>query len=201
MIARLTGTIDELKPTEIILNAGGVGYLLQIPLSTFEEISALKKVTLQVYTLHREDQFRLFGFYTEKEKELFSILLGISGIGPAMALSLLSGITVNGLIEAVQSENTTTLVKIPGIGKSKAEKLIFEMKRKIKKLEKFSLATPDSSGGSEPLARIRGEAVEALCSLGFDEKKSTHIVDAIRKENPDASLEALIKESLKQFSS
>lgn len=200
MIARLTGIIDELKPTEIILDVRGVGYFLQIPLSTFEEISGSEKVTLQVYTLHREDQFRLFGFHTEKEKELFSILLGISGIGPAMALSLLSGITVDGLIEAVQSENTTALVKIPGIGKSKAEKLIFEMKRKIKKLEKFSLAAMDSPGGSEPFTRIRGEAVEALCSLGFDEKKSTQIVDTIRKENPDASLELLIRESLKQFS-
>ncbi len=200
MIARLNGTIDELRPTEIILDVKGVGYFLQIPLSTFEEIAGRKEVVLQVYTLHKEDQLKLFGFHTERERELFSILLGISGIGPSMALSLLSGITVDGLIDAVQREDTSQLVKIPGIGKSKAEKLIFEMHRKLKKLEKF--ATTDANGDAvSPAAHIRGESVEALISLGFDEGKSSKLVDTIRKENPDASLEHVIKEALKRFSS
>jgi len=200
MIARLKGTIDELKPTEIILDVSGVGYFLQIPLSTFEEIAGKQETTLQVYTLHREDQFKLFGFYTERERELFAILLGISGIGPSMALSLLSGITVDELIDAVQREDTSRLVKVPGIGKSKAEKLIFEMHRKLKKLEKFVTEEGDAAPGSEAVAHIRGESVEALVSLGFDEAKSSKLVDTIRKENPDASLEGVIKEALKRFS-
>ena len=200
MIARLKGTIDELKPTEMILDVSGVGYFLQIPLSTFEEIAEKKEVTLQVYTLHREDQFKLFGFHSERERELFAILLGISGIGPSMALSLLSGITADELIDAVQREDTSRLVKVPGIGKSKAEKLIFEMRRKLKKLEKFATAEGDSAPGSGQVTYIRGEAIEALVSLGFDEAKSSRLVDTIRKEEPDATLENLIKEALKRFS-
>jgi len=194
MIAKLKGTIDELKPTELILDVNGVGYHLQIPFTTYEAIQDKKNITLFVYTLHKEDQFRLFGFHGHREKDLFSILLNISGIGPSMALSLLSGISIEMLVESVQTENTGLLVKIPGIGKSKAEKLIFELKRKLKKLEEFSGPYEGKQDSS------RNDAVEALVSLGFDEKKSTQIVDEIRKGDADASLEIIIKEALKVFS-
>ena len=197
MIAKLRGTIDTIKATEIILDVQGVGYLLQIPLSTYESIQGEKEISLHVYTLHKEDQLRLFGFSTAKERELFSMLLQTSGIGPAMALSLLSGITVEGLVDAVQNENSALLVKIPGIGKSKAEKLIFELKRKLTKLELFA-----SAGGGSPAAGapVTGEAVEALASLGFDATKAAKAVDTIRKEKPEAPLEEVIKEALKLFS-
>jgi holliday junction DNA helicase RuvA len=193
MIAKIKGKIDDLKPTEVVIDVQGVGYGLSIPLSTYEKIQNGGIATLYVYTHHREDQFRLFGFYTEEERNLFSILLNISGIGPAMALSILSGISISLLVEAVQSENTAILTRIPGIGNAKAEKLIFELKRKIKKLKSFAGPTGEKR-------THKNDAIEALVSLGFDEAKSGRVVEEIIKNNPDATVESIIKDALKHLS-
>jgi holliday junction DNA helicase RuvA len=193
MITKLKGKIDELKPTELVLDVQGVGYGLSIPLSTYEKIQEAAETTLYVYTHHREDQLKLFGFSTENERKLFTILLDVSGIGPSMALSILSGISTSRLIEAVQNENHDLLTKIPGIGKTKAEKLIFELKRKQKKLDALS-------GPAGETRTHKNDAIEALATLGFDEAKSTKIVDELQKCKPDASIENLIKEALKILS-
>ncbi|HOD15222.1 MAG TPA: Holliday junction branch migration protein RuvA [Spirochaetota bacterium] len=193
MISKLRGAIDELKPTEVIIDVSGVGYGLSIPLSTYEKIQQLKELSLYVYTHHKEDQLRLFGFFTEVERNLFTILLDISGIGPSMALSILSGISIQLFVEAVETENTGLLMKIPGIGKAKADKLIFELKRKLKKLRSFS-------GPVNERHVYKTDAVEALVSLGFDEIKSARAVDEASKCSPDASIEQLIKDSLKLLS-
>jgi len=193
MIAKITGKIDEIKPTDLVLDVNGVGYGLRIPLSTYEKIVSRESATLYVYTLHKEDQFKLFGFYSEQEKELFTILINISGIGPSVALSILSGISAERLIQSVRDENTGLLVKIPGIGKAKAEKLVFELKRKLKKISTLP------AGGSEGPS-IKQDAVEALMSLGFDENRAAGAVESVIKENPEASIEHVVKESLKQIS-
>lgn len=193
MIAKIRGIIDELKPTEVILDVQGVGYGMTIPLSTYEKIQSLTETALFVYTLHREDQFKLFGFYTENERSLFVMLLNISGIGPAMAISILSGITISRLIEAVQSDNISLLTKIPGIGNTKAEKLVFELKRKLKKLNTLA--------GPQDIAQTyRNDAIEALVTLGFDDAKSSRVVEELLKQNPADSIEAIIKEALKLLS-
>ncbi len=194
MIAKLKGKIDELKPTEMILDVNGVGYHLLIPLTTYENIQNQEDALLYVYTLHKEDQLKLFGFTSENEKQLFQTLLNISGIGPAMALSILSGIKIEMLLEAVRSENFSLLTKIPGVGKSKAEKLVFELKRKMKNLEAYS-----TSSSEKPSAR--NEAVEALMSLGFDESKSSKAVDEIIEKFPEIPLENIVKNALKNLSS
>lgn len=193
MIAKISGIIDDLKPTEIILNVNGIGYGLSIPLTTYEKIQSCGEISLHVYTLHREDQLRLFGFFTEEEKKLFSLLLDISGIGPSMALSILSGISIGMLIDAVQNDHADLLTKIPGIGKTKAEKLIFELKRKQKKLSQFT-------GAVKEKRTVNNDAVEALVSLGFDEGKSVRIVEEIIKNNSDAPIELIIKEALRFLS-
>jgi holliday junction DNA helicase RuvA len=193
MIAKIRGKIDELKPTEVILDANGVGYGLTIPISTYEKIQTLSETILYVYTHHKEDQLKLFGFFTENERDLFSILLNISGIGPAMAISILSGISISRLVDAVQSENTALLTKIPGIGNAKAEKLIFDLKRKLKKLISLSGQT------SEPRTQ-KSDAIEALVTLGFDDARSAKIVEDLVKKNPDSSIETIIKEALKLLS-
>ena len=195
MISKIKGIINELKPTEVIIDVHGVGYGLSIPLSTYEKIQAGQEAALYVYTLHREDQLRLFGFYTEEEKNIFTILLNVSGIGPAMAISILSGITIARLVEAVQTENAALLTKIPGIGKAKAEKLIFELKRKINKLSQYGGKT-----GEGYATETRNDATEALISLGFDDHKSARIVEEIIKNNPEGSLEFIIKEALRLLS-
>lgn len=194
MISKIRGIIDELKPTEVVIDVSGVGYGLSIPLSTYEKIHQLRETTLYVYTHHREDQFRLFGFYTEAERDLFCILLDISGIGPAMALSILSGITISLLVDAIETENAGLLTKIPGIGKAKADKLIFELKRKIKKLRVFS-------GPADDRHSYKSDVIEALVSLGFDEIKAARAAEEALKCTPGASIEQLIKDSLKLLSS
>lgn len=193
MISKIKGKIDQLKPTEVVLDVHGVGYGLSIPLTTYEKIQSGGEAALFVHTHHREDQLKLFGFYTEDERDLFAILLNISGIGPAMALSILSGISIGRLVEAVQTENAALLTKIPGIGKAKAEKLIFDLKRKIKKLAQYA-------GEPGETRTHKNDAVEALVTLGFDDAKSSRIVDEIIKDNPSASIEAIIKDALKLLS-
>ena len=182
-----------MKPTEVVLDVQGVGYGLTIPLSTYEKIQSVGETSLYVYTHHREDQLRLFGFFTEEERGVFLMLLNISGIGPAMAISILSGISIHLLVEAVQLENPGLLTKIPGIGKTKAEKLIFELKRKLKKLTSYTGEV------GEPHT-FKNDAIEALVTLGFDDAKSAHVVDEIVRNNPSASIESIIKDALKLLS-
>ena len=194
MISKIKGTIDELKPTEVILDVQGVGYGLTIPLSTYEKIQASSEVALHVYTHHKEDNLKLFGFYTEEEKNIFIILLNVSGIGPAMAISILSGITIGRLIEAVKTENPALLTKIPGIGKAKAEKLIFELRRRQKKLAQYAGKAEEQYANT-----MSNDAVEALVNLGFDESRSSRVVEDIIKNNPACTIEYIIKESLKSL--
>jgi len=190
MISKLTGTIEDLKPTSLILDVNGVGYGLTIPISTFDKIQNSDKSSLYVQTIHKEDQFRLFGFATQKEKSLFNILLSVNGIGPSMAISILSSLTAEKIAEAVKSGSSHLLLKVPGIGKSKAEKLVFELKRKISALEEIA-------GPAEETLSPAKDAVDALVALGFDESKAAKCVNEIIKEKKDSGVEEIIKESLK----
>jgi len=194
MIAKLRGIIDEIKPTEMILDVHGTGYHLHIPLSTYEIFRSEKsEISLYVHTYHKEDQFKLYGFHNESSKNLFSILINISGIGPSIAMSILSGITIERLVESVKTGNTLYLVKIPGIGKAKAEKLVFELKRKIDKLGKFTEAV---TGAASDI----NDAVDALVTLGFDEAKSRRAIDEISRDHGRKDIEFLIKEALRVMS-
>lgn len=193
MIGKLKGNIDDLKPTEMILDVNGVGFELTIPFSTYEKIQGEKSVTLLVHTIHKEDQFRLFGFYTKIEKDIFKSLINVSGIGPAMAISVLSGITPERLIEAIKSQNPVLLTKIPGIGKTKAEKLVFELKRKLPLLERIAGPVSDTPSKTN-------DAVEALVALGFDESRSVKCVNEITAAKGDIGIEEIIKEALKLIS-
>jgi Holliday junction DNA helicase RuvA len=194
MIARLKGKPVELKPTELVVDIHGVGYHLHIPVSTYEKIKNREEVELYVHTYLREDSLKLFGFASLEEKQMFLVLLGISGIGPAIALTILSGLSIPGIIAAVREQNPARLLKIPGIGKSKAEKILFELRRKMKKIESLAEGEGEEAG-------IRNDAVEALVSLGFDDKKASEVVDAILADNPSIGIQELVRSALKIFSS
>jgi holliday junction DNA helicase RuvA len=188
MIGRLRGRLLRIKPNEVTIDIHGIGFLVSVPFSTYSSIAHLEEADLFIHTHVREDQIRLFGFSSEQEKDLFEILIQISGIGPSIALSILSGIDPERLYDAVFSGNSASLVKIPGIGKSKAEKLIFELKRIF-----------DRHGISErrsPLGTTTNDAIDALISLGFSESVASQTVDKAYRENPDASLESLVKKAL-----
>ena len=193
MIGKLKGEIDSIKPSELLIDVNGVGYVVSIPFSTFSVLAQKTTASLYIHTHVREDQIRLFGFSTEAEKKLFETLIQISGIGPAVALSVLSGVEPDRLYEAVQNNNPSVLTSIPGIGKSKAEKLVFELKRKFKK--------PMIPGEENSGASLRSDAIEALVSLGFDEKSSMSAIDNLQKDNPSLKLEDLIKGALQGLSS
>lgn len=190
MIAKLRGIVDEIQPTQLVLDVSGVGYDLTIPFSTYEKIQSASEVSLHVYTMHKEDQFRLFAFFTRVEKDLFVALINVSGIGPAMAISLLSGMAPDRLIDSIKNNNLHALTRIPGIGKTKAEKLVFELKRKLPRLE--LIAGPASEADSSS-----SDAVQALVSLGFNEAESSRCVAELVSQKPGISIEEIIKEALK----
>jgi len=186
MIGKLTGTILNAKPSEILIDVHGVGFRVSIPFSTFSAIAGKKEASVYTHTHVREDQIRLFGFHRIEDRELFETLIQISGIGPSIALALLSGMSSEELIESVRSGKTGALERIPGIGKSKAEKLIFELARKLK-------TRPAENSPKTTL----DDAIDALVSLGFDEKKSIQAVKTATTDDKNLSIEDIIKNHLK----
>lgn len=191
MIGYLKGKIISAKPTQIILDVNNVGYLIHISISTFEKISDQNEVSLYIHTYVREDALNLYGFYTEAEKEMFELLISISGIGPKVALSILSGISVEELQIAIQSENVSRLVSVPGVGRKTAERIVLELKSKVGFIETTASKGIDFT--------IKQEAVLALTTLGYNQKVADKIVRDLLASKPSFTLEELIKKSLAEL--
>jgi len=197
MIASLRGMLMHKSPTEIILDVQGVGYGVSIPLSTFEALGNLNTtVTLLTYLHVREDALQLYGFATELERNIFRLLISVSGIGPKMAQGILSGIGVSELRNHIAQGNLGALTTIPGVGRKLGERLIVELRDKISKLEAGALAPV---GAADAQTRIRSEAMLALTSLGYARPTAEKaLLAALQEANgKDISLEALIKSSLR----
>lgn len=191
MIGYLKGKIVSAKPTQIILDVNGVGYLVNISISTFEKISDQNEISLFIHTHVREDALSLYGFYTEAEKEMFELLISISGIGPKVALSILSGISVDELQNAIQTENVSRLVSVPGVGRKTAERVVLELKSKVGFVE-----TTVSKGIDYT---VKQEAVLALTTLGYNQKVAEKVVRDLLTESPSITLEDLIRKSLSEL--
>ncbi len=188
MIGYLTGKIISSKPTKILLDVNGVGYLINISINTFENISEKETVSLFIHTNVKEDSITLFGFFTESEKEMFELLISVNGIGPKIGLSILSGIRIDDLKNAIESADVSRIVAVPGIGRKTAERLVLELKSKVDKIiEEGSAAIPFS---------IKNEAVSALATLGYNSKVGEKAVREVLNENGNLSLEELIKKAL-----
>ena len=194
MIAHLTGKIISKKPTQITLDVNGVGYLINISINTFDKIEEIgKQISLHTYLSVKEDSLTFFGFYTIAEKELFEILIGVNGVGPKLAINILSGITADEFKDAVLNRNVSRLVAIPGVGKKTAERMIIELGDKISKLS-------DSGTSISPKSySIKDDAVAALIGLGYNHKTADNVTRSLIDENAEISLEDLIKESLKKL--
>lgn len=195
MITYLHGILTKKSPTEITVDIGGVGYAVHISLSTYEQIPDLNaEVHILTYHHIREDAQLLYGFLTENEREMFKLLIGVSGIGPKMAQTILSGIRPDELIRTITHNALSTLTSIPGIGKKIAERLILELKDKVTKLEGTEkiIDFPASS------ASIRSEALTALVSLGLSRDKAEQSLRSILHEidGTSISVEDLIKRAL-----
>lgn len=195
MIARLRGTLLSKAPTEAVVDVGGVGYLVHIPLSTFERIGE-PGATVDLCThLHvREDSMQLFGFATEAERDMFRLLLSVSGIGPKIAQAALSGVSAEDLRTHIGTGNVGALTAVPGVGRKTAERLVVELREKVARLPAAGLP-PGSSGE----ASVRQEALLALTSLGYPRPAAEKAVRSALQAAPEAeeSLEALIKAALR----
>jgi holliday junction DNA helicase RuvA len=191
MIGYLTGKIISAKPTQILLDVNGVGYEIRISINTFERIGGKETISLFIHTHVKEDAINLFGFYSEAEKEMFELLISISGVGPKSALSLLSGISTDDLKQAIITSNVERMIAVPGIGRKTAERLILELKNKVRDIKEEGITQAKPS--------LQKEAVAALSTLGYNLASSEKVVNKILSELPDSSLEELIKRSLKEL--
>ena len=194
MIARLTGTLVEKSPNRLIVDVGGVGYDLLVPLSTFYGIGdAGSRVTLRVHTHVREDVIALYGFGTAPEQELFERLIAVSGIGPKLALAVLSGIDVGELVRAIRTQDVARLTKIPGIGKKTAERIGLELKDRLPLAVASSAADAVESTGDQR----RDDLASALINLGYQRPAAEKAIDVSLKKSPDASFEQLLRDVLR----
>jgi Holliday junction DNA helicase RuvA len=191
MIGYLKGKLISSKPTQVLLDVNGVGYEIRISINTFERINGKESVSLFIHTNVKEDAITLFGFYSEAEKEMFELLILISGVGPKSALGLLSGISIDELKQAIITGNVARLTAVPGIGTKTAERLILELKNKVKDIKE--------EGIIHTIPSLQKEAVAALTTLGYNPASSEKAVNKILSESPDCGLEELIKRSLKEL--
>lgn len=194
MIGYITGKIISKKPTQTLIDVNGIGYLVNTSINTFEKLSDEGEIiSLYTYLAVKEDSLTLYGFYTISEKELFEILISINGVGPKLAQGVLSGISSDEFKDAIAKNNVSRLVAIPGVGKKTAERMVIELRDKIDKV-----SGSDSSLTSTSFT-IKDDAVAALIGLGYNQKIADKIIRNIITNNPQISLEDLIKESLKNL--
>ncbi|MBA1229229.1 Holliday junction branch migration protein RuvA [Pseudomonas viridiflava] len=199
MIGRLRGFLAEKQPPHLVLDVNGVGYELEVPMTTLYRLPHVgEPVTLHTHLVVREDAHLLYGFYEKRERELFRELIRLNGVGPKLALALMSGLEVDELVRCVQAQDTSALTRIPGVGKKTAERLLVELKDRFKAWESlpgtFTLVS-NGPNQAEPVASAESDAVSALISLGYKPQEASKAVSAIKEK--DLSSADLIRRALK----
>jgi holliday junction DNA helicase RuvA len=202
MIAHLTGKLIQKQPNSVIIDVGGVGYELIVPLSTFYELGETgTEVSLRAYTYVREDALQLFGFKSDGEKRLFLLLTSVSGIGPRLAITLLSGLSPEEIIQAIRENNLARLVSVPGVGKKTAERLVVELKDKVATAVWTEVAArAAASSGSSQSSALRDDVVSALVNLGYQRPAAERALNDALKDEPSASFEGALKRALRTLS-
>ena len=205
MIAHLSGKLIDRHATSVVLDVGGVGYEVTIPVTTFYDLEeAGQTVSLRIYTHVREDTLQLFGFKTLRERELFRMLISVSGIGPKSAVAMLSGMSADEIIVAIRTNNLARLTSIPGVGKKTAERLVLDLRDKMAALSSPALeeqAMVETTGGTVASEdALREDALSALTYLGYQraaaEKAITHAI----QEGGDPSVDLILRRSLRTLS-
>jgi Holliday junction DNA helicase RuvA len=196
MIGLLRGRLLEKRPNQVILDVGGVGYLVAVPLSTFAALGELHaEVTLLIHTHVREDALSLYGFLSAREKHLFELLLGASGVGPTLALKILSGMNVEELVPAIRGGDLARLTRIPGVGRKTAERMVVELKDK---LEAVAIETEKPAAASP--AGVEADVKSALINLGYDERTAESAVADARRRTGPSGFEQLLRVTLSALS-
>jgi Holliday junction DNA helicase RuvA len=201
MIALISGKIVYKGISHVVVDAHGVGYRIFIPLTTFYELpEAGQIITLHVHTHVKQDAINLFGFYTVQERDLFQLMLSVSGIGPKMSMNILSGISVQEMLRAISSGNVRKLISIPGLGKKLAERLILELKEKvIKKMMAEEIPAIDNQQKINEI--IREDVLSALINLGYKSNTAQDALDKVLYTSPkELAMDQLLKKTLKILS-
>ena len=193
MIAHIQGKLVEKTPTEVIIDCSGVGYHINISLHTYSLLPASDHIKLFTYLQIKEDAHTLFGFVEKSEREIFKMLLSVSGIGASIARTMLSSLDPKQIIQAIASGDVATIQSIKGIGAKTAQRAILDLKDKVLKLYDLDEVSITQNNTN------RDEALSALEVLGFMRKAAEKVVEKIVKENPDASVETIIKQALKNL--
>jgi holliday junction DNA helicase RuvA len=204
MIAHLSGTLLSKEPNQVIVDVGGVGYDVTIPLSTFYDLDEQKKdVQLLIYTHVKEDALQLYGFKTANERKLFVHFISVSGVGPKLGIALLSHMKAEELIESIKSNNLARLTQIPGVGRKTAERLVVDLRDKMIQLSQSQVAEetgvrPETTYVSfEDTARA--DALSALLNLGYQRSGAEKAIDAALAEGGDVTVESILRRSLKKL--
>ena len=190
----IRGKLDEATPAYAVIDCGGVGYLLEITVNTYSQIKDLEEVKLLVHEVVREDAHLLFGFFTESEREMFRLLIGVNGVGAATARIMLSSLTVDELTRAIVDQDVKRVQKVKGIGAKTAQRILLELRDKVD-----PFATHPLSGGNSAASQGNNnadEALSALVMLGFPKSASEKVVAKVAAANPAASVEDIIKLTL-----
>ncbi|MBC7847399.1 MAG: Holliday junction branch migration protein RuvA [Flavobacterium sp.] len=193
MIAHLQGKLVEKSPTQVVIDCGGVGYHVNISLHTYSLLPATDFIKLFTHLQIKEDSHTLFGFVEKSEREIFKLLLSVSGIGASIARTMLSSLDPKQITNAIASGDVTTIQSIKGIGSKTAQRVILDLKGKVLKLYDLDEVSMSQSNTN------RDEALSALEVLGFVRKASERVVEKIVKESPDSSVEYIIKQALKNL--
>lgn len=193
MITHIQGRLVEKNPTDVVIDCNGVGYFINISLHTFSEIPQSENVKLFTHLLVREDSHTLYGFSSVAEREIFRLLISVSGVGASIARTMLSSLAPEQVVDAISQNDITTIQSVKGIGAKTAQRVVLDLKDKILKVYGLSSISAGISNTN------KNEALSALETLGFVRKQSEKVVDSIVKENPQASVEMIIKQALKNL--
>ncbi len=204
MIAHLNGTLLSKHATSVVVDVGGVGYEVTIPLSTFYDLENVgENVQLRIYTYVREDSLQLYGFNTVKERELFVRLISVSGIGPKLGITMLSGMNADEIIASIRTNNLVRLTSIPGIGKKTAERLVIELRDKVFALSSTSPdeAVSDQTGAATSVSEdsIRDDALSALLNFGYQKSAAEKAIMGALHEGDQITVEEILRRSLRQL--
>jgi Holliday junction DNA helicase RuvA len=201
MIAHLSGTLLAKHANTVILDVGGVGYEVTIPLSTFYDLEDTgANVALRIYTHVREDSLQLYGFKTARERELFMRLITVSGIGPKLGVTMLSGMSADEIIASIRTNNLARLTSIPGIGRKTAERLVIELRDKIAALSSPALEEEfGAKAGASPSTEdaVRDDALSALLNLEYPKASAEKAITAAMQEGGDLSVEIILRRALR----
>jgi len=192
MIGHLTGKIITKKPTQLLLDVNGVGYVVNISINTFEKLAEEgQTASVHTYLAVREDSMTLYGFSTESEKQMFELLISINGIGPKLAQGVLSGIQIDELKHALKSGNLARLIAVPGVGRKTAERMLLDLRDKVDSVAGEKEETPLLAS-----FKVKDDAIAALTTLGYNQKNAEKVIRDILVSNPSIPLEDLVRQAL-----